>query len=371
MAAKTSSNHAIKNIADEDWKELKKNIMLHNKQFPDRKVTMRTFFKLLNTYSPLIQSLMTLDPRDSYVQQLGVNTAVNLAPLWTKNIADNLERIKKEHDIRELKDIHAGKPAIVIGAGPSLLDNASHTDHLKLISEYRHKFDGVILIADRMLEPCLKQGIGDYNCVVDGSEKIYQFFDNDTLRQYNNCPAKLHDMKGIFATSTHKKVVDAWLNGIYFFVPSIPQEILPNATSLMADFTGNTDINAGGNCGMLAWNMAAFMGCKEIAMVGMDMSYKINTPIEQTQAYGQYLRSIGKERVHEAFREGRHPFFKTPYRIDNIYQTFKTTALIWIKAFKERGTCVTYNCTEGGALHGKGIEYMYLKEFLESRCRKG
>ncbi len=310
----------------------------------------------------MVQSLMTLDPNDSEVQQLGVNTALHLAPVWTKNIADNLSRIKKEHDIRELRNIHAGKPAIVIGAGPSLYDNASHTNHLELIKEYSDRFDGVILIADRILEPCLKLGIGHYNCVVDGSEKIFQFFDNDTVRQ------KSHDMKGIFATSAHKKVVDAWSNGIYFFVPSIPQEILPNATSLMCDFSGNTDINAGGNCGMLAWNMAAFMGCKEIAMVGMDLSYKIDTPIEQTQAYDQYLRSLGKENVHLAFNEGRHPFFKTPYRIDNIYQTFRTTALIWIKAFRERGTCVTYNCTEGGALHGKGIEYMYLKEFLDSRC---
>lgn len=360
MAAKKSSNHVIKNVDDEDWKQFINNIKAHNQQFPDNKVTVRTFFRLLNTYSPMVRSLMTLEPNDSDTQQLGVNTALNLAPVWVKNIADNLGRIKNEHDIRELKNIHAGKPAIVIGAGPSLYDNASHTNHLELIKE--KKFDGPILIADRVLEPCLKYGIGDYNCVVDGSEKICQFFDNDTVRNYHG------DMKGIFATSTHKKVVDAWLNRIYFFVPSIPQEILPNATSLMADFTGNSDINAGGNCGMLAWNMAAWMGCKEIAMVGMDLSYKTNTPIEQTQAYDQYLRCLGKDRVHEAFTQGRHPFFKTPYRIDNIYQTFKTTALIWIKAFKERGTCTTYNCTEGGSLYGDGIESMYLKEFLETRC---
>lgn len=336
---------------------------LHNEQFPDRKVTIRTFFRLLNTYSPMVRSLMTLDPNDTPIQQLGVNTALNLIPMWTKNIASNIDRIKADHDIRELKGIHKGKSAIIIGGGPSLYDNASKTNHLELIAQYKDKFDGIIIVVNRSLEPCLKLGIGDYLCVVDGSEVIYQFFDNDTVRNYKG------DMEGIIATCTNKKVVDAWKNRTYFFVPSIPAEILPNATSLMCEFTDSTDINAGGNCGMLAWNLAAWMGCKEIALVGMDLAYKVTTPLNELQSYQLHVRALGEDKAHLGYTTGKHPFFKTPFRLDEIYKAFRDTAVVWIKAFKERGTCTTYNCTEGGAIYGEGIEYMYLKEFLESRCR--
>lgn len=388
---KSGRDRIVKNIDDEDWNEFNRIKSEHNKQFPDNKVTTRSFFKLMNTYSPMIKSLMGLSPEDSAIQQLGVNTAISLAPLWAKNIGHNVERIRREHDLKELKQKYKGKPAIIIGAGGSLYDNASGTNHLELIAEYSEKFDGVIILADRVLKECIELGIGDYFTVVDGSEKIYQFFDNEVVNNYTNKTMNNNEiragyvrkwlsddaykdikiMKAIMATSAHKKVIDAWKNEIYFFVPSIPQEILPNATSLMSDFTGGTtDINSGGNCGMLAWHVAAYMGCNEIALVGMDYSYKVNTPIENTQAYHMYVKKYGEENAHLAFEEGKHPFFKTQYRIDEIYKTFKDTALIWIPAFEERGICRTYNCTEGGAIHGKGINHAYLQEFLDAHCTK-
>lgn len=382
-------NRLIKGIADEDWIAFSKLKAEHNKEFPKNKISMRKFFQLLNTYSPLITQLMHLDPKYSAVQNMSVNTALSLAPMWIENTAHNIALIKEGKDIKELHNIYKGKPAIVIGAGPSLYDNASGTNHLELIKEYANNFDGVILIADRLLEQCIDMELGDYVCIVDGSQKIYDlFFDNDVVKAYNDITIydgtsesgnaiikhswekqeraqSDFDMKAVMATSVNKEVMSIWERESYYFVPSIPQEVLPNATSIMCEFTGKSDINAGGNCGMLAWNMATYMGCTEIAMVGMDLSYKIDTPIEETQSYKSYIGQLGEERVHEAFRVGKHPFFKTPYRTDYVYETFITTAIVWIKAFKDRGICTTYNCTEGGAIHGKGVEYMYLQEFLD------
>lgn len=374
----------IKGIADEDWIAFSKLKAAHNKEFPANKISMRKFFALLNTYSPLITQLFHLDPKYSAVQNMSVNTALSLAPMWIKNTAHNINLIKEGNDIKELHNKYKGKPAIVIGAGPSLYDNASgHPNHLELIKEYADDFDGPILIADRLLGQCIDIELGDYVCIVDGSHKIYDlFFDNDTVRAYNDiskyeCDPVGHvlekqkhiqsdfDMHAVMATSVNKEVMSIWERESYYFVPSIPQEVLPNATSIMCEFTGKSDINAGGNCGMLAWNMATYMGCTEIAMVGMDLSYKIDTPIEETQSYKSYIGQLGEEHVHEAFRIGKHPFFKTPYRTDYVYETFITTAIVWIKAFQDRGICTTYNCTEGGAIHGKGVEYMYLQEFLD------
>lgn len=385
--SRLSHPHLIKKIADEDWEAFDQLKKWHNKQFPDKKMTFRKFFRLINTYSPIIQSLMQLDPEDSPIQRLGVNTALVHAGMWIKNIGNNVERIKSEHDIREFKGKFSNKACIIIGAGESLKNNASGTDHLQVIKEYADKFDGIIIVVDRILEDCLKLGIGDYFTVVDGSEVIYdKFFDNNTVRHFNetilavneglytpkrmNIPKESYKIKGIIATCVNPKVVEAWKGQIYFFVASIPAEVLPNATPFMCDFTNTSDINAGGNCGMLGWNIAMYMGCKEVALVGMDYSYKITTPHEQTSNFQQFATVLGVEQAKiQAFRDGYNEFFKTPYRIDDIYAAFKSVAHVWFKGYKEHGHN-TYNCTEGGALEGEGIEQMYLIDFLKSHLKK-
>jgi len=250
--AKPKTHHRlIKKIADEDWDSIKQLMKWHNENFTDKKMTFGRFFKLMNTYSPIVQSLMQLDPNDSPIQRLGVNTVMCHAKMWVRNIGNNVARIKEEHDIREFKGKFSDKAAIIIGAGESLKDNASGTDHLQLIKEYADKFDGIIIVTDRVLKDCLELGIGDYFTVVDGSDIIYdRFFDNEMIRNFNGMYHK-SNIKAIMATCTSKKVVNSWKGQIYFFVASIPAEILPNATPLMCDFTGTSDINAGGNCGML------------------------------------------------------------------------------------------------------------------------
>ncbi|MBU4449634.1 MAG: DUF115 domain-containing protein [Proteobacteria bacterium] len=361
------SNHLIKKIADIDWTSFKQLMSWHNKNFTDQKMTFRKFFKLMNTYSPIVQSLFQLDPNDSPIQRLGVNTALCHAKTWTRNIGNNITRIKAEHDIRKFKGKFSDKAAIIIGAGESLKDNASGTDHLQVIKEYADRFNGIIIVVDRVLEDCLKLGIGDYFTVVDGSEIIYdKFFDNDTVRNYINTK-----MSGIMVTCANEKVVNAWKGQIYFFVASIPAEILPNATPLMCDFSGGTsDLNAGGNAGALAWNIAVWMGIKEVALVGMDYSYKVTTPYEETSNWHQYKAILGEEEAKkQAYKDGYNKFFKTPYRIDDIYQAFKDVAHIWFKAYEGHGHH-TYNCTEGGALEGEGITQMYLKDFLKSHLKK-
>lgn len=361
-----SNNRLIRRIEDEDWDSIKKLFAWHNTEFPTKKMSFRKFFKLLNTYSPLVQSLMQLDPNDSPIQRLGVNTALCHGKMWVHNIGTNINRIKSEHDIREFKGKYAGKSAIVIGAGESLKNNASGTDHLQLIKEYADRFDGIIIVTDRVLEDCLKLGIGDYFTVVDGSEIIYdRFFNNETVQNYTD-----NKMKGIISTCANEKVVNAWKGQIFFYVASIPAEILPNATPLMCDFSGTTDINAGGNTGALAWNICMWMGIKEVALIGMDYSYKVTTPHEETSNWEQFCTQLGSEKAKEqAFKEGYNKFFKTPYRIDDIYSAFKSVALIWFKGYKEHGHN-TYNCSEGGALEGEGITQMYLKDFLESHLKK-
>lgn len=363
-----SGNRLIKRIADEDWDSFKHLMDWHNENFKDKKITFRKFFKLMNTYSPIVQSIMQLDPNDSPIQRLGVNTALNHAKMWTRNIGNNVVRIKSEHDIREFKSKFHDKAAIVIGAGESLTNNASGTNHLEVIKEYAEKFDGIIIVTDRVLADCLKLGIGDYFTVVDGSEIIYdRFFNNEIVANYRNYNK---NMKGIMATCTNEKVVNSWNGQIYFYVASIPAEILPNATPLMCDMTNTSEINAGGNCGALGWNICTWMGIKEIALVGFDYSYKVTTPHEETSNWEQFNTQLGSEAAKkQCFKDGYNKFFKTPYRIDDIYSAFKSVFHIWLKGYKEHGYN-TYNCSEGGSLEGEGITQMYLKDFLKLHIKK-
>ena len=371
------SNHLIKKIADVDWFAFKQLLSWHNKNFTDRKMTFKKFFRLMNTYSPLIQSMMQLSPDDSPLQRIGVHTAIGLAPMWVKNIGNNINRIKAEHDIRELFNLYKDqdKAALVVGAGPSLYDNASGTNHLETIKKYADEFDGVILVVDRILPDCLKLGIGDYFTVVDGSEAIKQFFDNETIRQYNidlgteDTKIKIPIMKGIMATCTHKTVVDSWNGEIYFYVPTIPQEILPNASSLMCDFSGNTEINCGGNCGMLAWSLAMWMGCKEVALCGIDYSYKVTDDLTKTSNWAQFVRNTTPEEAMKNYKKGFNPDFKTPYMIDDIYAAFRTACFNYFTTYNEHER-YTYNATEGGALHNESIKPIFLEEFLKSHLKK-
>lgn len=385
-----SHNRLIKRIADADWDSFKQLVSWHNENSPDKKITFRKFFKLMNTYSPLIQSMMQLDPNDSPLQRIGVHTAMGLAPLWVKNIGDNVNRIKAEKDIRDLFNIYKSKDkaALVIGAGPSLYDNASKTNHLDTIQKYAEDFDGIILVVDRVLSDCLKRGIGDYFTVVDGSEVIKQFFDNDIIRQYNidlglpehtekymykwvteDTKIKIPIIKGIMATCTHKTVVDSWKGQIYFYVPTIPQEILPNASSLMCNFTGNTEINAGGNTGALAWSLAMWMGCKEVALCGMDYSYKPTDDLTKTSNWAQFVRNTTPEEAMKNYKKGYNPDFKIPYLMDDVYAAFRTAFFNYTTEY-DKHERYTYNCSEGGALHHESIKPMMLEEFLKSHLKK-
>ena len=379
-----SHSRLIKRIADEDWNSFKYLMNWHNENFKDKKITFRRFFKLMNTYSPLIQSMMQLSPDDSPLQRIGVHTAIGLAPMWMRNIGNNVNRIKAEKDIKELFNIYKGKNkvALVLGAGPSLYNNASGTNHLETIKKYAEDFNGIIIVVDRILPDCLRLGIGDYFTVVDGSEVIKQFFDTEEVKTFNEnlhvtdskyksnlLPRESYNMEAFMATCTHPTVVDSWKGQIYFYVPTIPQEILPNASSLMCDFTGNTEINAGGNCGMLAWSLAMWMGCKDVALCGIDYSFKITDDLTKTSNWAQFVRNTTPEEAMKNYKKGFNPDFKTPYIIDNIYAAFRTACFNYFTEYNKHER-YTYNCTEGGALHHESIKPMLLEEFLKSHLKK-
>lgn len=348
-------------IPDEDWNAFNNLRKRYNRSWADVFIN----FKL---YQPVIEQVLALPPEITKTMATGVHTSVNLMPMWTKNIRENMPYITGNHDVKEV----AGKygelnaPAIAIGAGPSLLDNASKTDHLKMISESH--FNGTIIATDRILADCYRYGINpNYVVVVDGSERIYdRFFDHDIVRE------NAHNTTAILANHTHPSIVEEWSNNgkdILFYTSSIPNELLPNASSIIGLITDNTEINSGGNCGSFAINIAQYMRCSPVAMIGMDLSYKIGTPLNKTQYYASYKEKTGytDEEMweNELFTTFHNPFFNTDCIIDSMFATYAEPLRdVWIPEFVKRGTRII-NCTEGGVLYGDNIECGWFKDFLE------
>jgi len=347
-------------IPDEDWDEFNNLRKRYNRSWQDVFINFRL-------YQPVIETVLALPPEITRGMATGVHTAVNLMPMWTTNIRGNMPYIVDKPDVKEKIGRYNGStPAIVIGAGPSLSDNASGTDHLKMLAE--SDFGGVIIATDRILSDCYAYGIyPDYVIVVDGSERIYdRFFDHDIVRE------NAHHTTAILANHTHPSVVKEWDEHggeILFYTSGISNEVLPNASSIIGLITDNTELNSGGNCGSFAINVAHYMKCNPVALIGMDLSYKIDTPLSETQSYPSFKEKTGysDEEMwdNELYRTFHHPFFDTDCIVDLIFLTYMEPLRdFWIPKFVKAGTSII-NYTEGGAIYGDGVECGWFKDFLE------
>lgn len=347
-------------ITDEDWDEFNNLRKRYNRSWQD-------VFLSFKLYQPVIEQVLALPPEITNVMATGVHTTVNLMPMWTANIRENMPYIVKNPDIKEVVGEYGelGTPAIVIGAGPSLFDNASGTDHLKMIAD--STFNGIIIATDRILKDCYEYGIHpDYVIVVDGSERIYdRFFDHDIVRE------NAYHTTAIFSNHTHPSVVKEWSEhdgDILFYTSGISNEVLPNASSIIGLITDNTEINSGGNAGSFGINIAQYMKCSPTALIGMDLSYKIGTSLSETQYYQSYKNKTGftDEEMweNEVFKTFHNPFFDTDCIVDSMFMTYLGPLRDhWIPEFVKNGTRII-NCTEGGAIYGDGVECGWFKDFL-------
>lgn len=348
-------DHTVRGVDDEDWNavnEIRKNFKLKWSQF----------FGYLNNYSNMMSQMLVLPPDISKTTLLGAGTALSLMPLWMDNLRDNFGAVQESPDIKDMTSVDGGT-ALLIGAGPSLYDNPSGTDHLEVLAESGFQDNGGIVIAtDRILKDCLEHGVvPDYFCVVDGSENILPFLDHEIIDQYRD------EMEGVMCAMSHPDVVKRWKGKTYFYISDIAQELLPNVAHTMSLLLRRTVINTGGHCGGFCWNLAVYLGCKTIGMIGMDLSYKTTFPIEQTAYYKQYANAHKNDskKIVDCFRLYKHPFFGTGCYTDYVFDSYEESWRSWFKLMGEKGVR-TINATEGGILEEE-VECGWFKDFLQTR----
>lgn len=331
-------------------KQLEKLCKEHN-------ITLDGLHKRLVTYPNLTEQLLKLPEEISEGIIINQGTIQNKLPLWMANIRENFEMIKEGNDVKlilaETKDI----PALIIGAGPSLY----RKKHLELIAE--KGFQGKIFASDRVLINCLKQGIiPDYVVFLDASEKFLKFIDHDIVDKY----AK--ELTGVFNITVHPSVVKRWKGKIYWYQTYMDETFVPNVSHIIQLLTRKTALASGGQCCSLAWIIAILKKCNPVVLIGIDLSFPSDIPVEQTDTYAYYLNDVfngDKEKALGMFN-GRyhHTFFNTDCYLDAVFQTYTDISMEQFKTAKKQGIRVI-NCTGGGTIEGEGVECMWFEDYLD------
>ena len=309
--------------------------------------------------------------------QNGTRTMVDL---WMYNFARNIPDILDGNSVRLLnvfrngsksrKNHRPNQSAIVIGAGPTIYEKK----HLEILAN--SNYQGVIACTDRMLAPCLKNGITP--------KKFPQFFVLSmdpyeiTIKYYEDEIVKKHSKRIslIMSTCTIHETVEICKNygfNIFWYHPLIDDfrklESINKIMNMMSKSDKNPDgfpgLQTGGNVGCFSWIFSwAVLGCSPIGLIGLNMGVDGNTPIEKTAHYSQVLNHFNNEKskVSKRYRKVFNKEYGTETLLDPVFDFYRE-AFLDLVVRTPRWTR-TVNATEGGSLFGNRIENMKFTDFL-------
>lgn len=318
------------------------------------KITWGEVFHQLSTYPELFEQALKLPPEISNNMAVDVTTLHALMPMWMGNIRENFDDIKNGLDVIDIPKTNL--PAIIVGAGPSLHQN----NHLAMLAD--SGFDGIVFAADRALKDCIEAGvIPDYVCILDGSEKILPYIDHRIVDDH------AEQMSAIMCVTTHPKVANRWKGEKYWFTNSISQDFAPNVAFILHHLLEKTELVTAGHASSLGWSVAHTMGCRELVLIGVDLSYKIETPVNKTAHYDSYARVCKSDReIRKMYKKYHHDFFNTDCYFDPVFDSYRDCSLAQFADASKMG-CRVINCTGGGSLSGDGLECMWFADFLDGR----
>mgnify|MGYP001626209389 CR=1 FL=1 len=270
--------------------------------------------------------------------------------LWYDNFAVNLPMIRGGRDVSELPRFD-GEPVVLVGAGPSIWK----FNHLELLGKWRKP----IICVDKMLIPLLKRGIKP-NIVasVDGDPSIKSFYDDPAVDE-------VEGVKAVFSVTVHPEVVKRCPFEKYWFINIFDEPTEPRSLTAAFHFMSGRKsmLVAGGTVGFFIVNLAYFLGCNPIILIGYDYSYD-DLDITKTAYYKAYLAKCNgdKEAVKRYFSVRQNPKFKNFYLIDLMWQVYRDIFEFYVKRMPVK----IINATEAGSLHSiRNVEQRRFKQVLE------
>lgn len=281
--------------------------------------------------------------------------------MWMENLAENMPTIRAGKDIREL--LKCNGSAIVVGAGESV----TKYTHLETIEG--SGYGGMIIATDKMLKPCLREGIAP-NLVMtaDGDPIIASFYDG-----------AMEIVRGVFKfQASASKKTKAVLNALtvhpdtvakcpyekFWYITAIDDPLAEKSLTRAIHFMAKKTIMSSFGCvGGQAFNLAYFLQADPVILVGMDYGYLADTPLEQTAYYGSYkwLAEKKGKKIEQFFTKIRNPDTGEEVMIDANWSVYRNLAL----GYFAKAKCKIINCSPVSSLFGKNITHIPLEEALK------
>lgn len=324
-----------------------------------------------------------------------VNNITDIGYDWHKevilrNSEDNARHITKKVSDLDHPPGNKRDSAIVVSAGPSL----HYSDTLRLLAA--SDYQGTVIAIDGSYVKCLKAGvIPDYVVTLDPHPtRIVRWFGDpdfernmaeddyfsrqdldldfreNSLRQnrenielINQHAAKSKLIIASTAPANLVRRAEAAGFDMYWWLPLVDD---PNSkdslTRRMYRLTKLPAINTGGNVGTAAWVFAQFwLNIKSIAVVGMDLGYRLDLPHHMTQGYPELVQMLGEENVtSDLFPQIENPDNGEICYTDPTYYWYRKNTLDLVA----NSGATLYNCTGGGILFGEGVVTINLQQFL-------
>ena len=331
----------------------------------------------------------------SLVERMPALTVQRSAARSLANAQDNrpyIERSILDPAVTAGRDGHPS--ALVIAAGPSL--------HLRdpVAQILKRGYPGVVVSVDGALGYCLRNGLVPHYVVVldphpsrvarwlgdpelESREDDDDYFRRQDLDPYLGVDERRKNRELIELVNRHGPRIRAIVStsvsmnvtrrcreagmAMFWWNPLLDDVDAPESmTRRLHAANGMPCMVSGGNVGTAAWVFAhQVLGKREVALVGMDLSYAPGTPLENTQYYKEIAELFGP-RAADAYVRVYNPHLKATWYADPAYYWYRQSFLEMARAAE----CVTLNCTEGGILFGKGVRFLPLKTFLARSAPK-
>lgn len=215
--------------------------------------------RVLNVeFQQRVRSLLT---EYAAYSKMSLVTLLANARITCANIANNLPFYVATPPIDGLRGRFAGRPAVVVAAGPSLGRN---------VDQLRAARDRVVIIAvQTTLKPLLARGITpDFVTSLDFSDLSRRFFENVAA-------------DGVFLVAEPKaswQVIDAFLGGPPGIRgrPARRLSLLDNVFArrcLGDELAARGGLRAGSTVAHLAFYLAEYLGCDPIILLGQDLGF--------------------------------------------------------------------------------------------------
>jgi hypothetical protein len=326
------------------------------------------------------------------ITQIGFNVHKNVL---AEHARLNLPDVKKS--VKELPPLRGPKAqsGIIVSAGPSV----HRRNSLKRILE--SGYPGTIIVVDGSyiaslkiglmpdfvvtLDPCpnrMVRWFGDHDFETHSANDDYFArqdldieFRKNTIEQNKRHIALVnehgHRIKAIVSSTVPQNVVERLKEShsdMYWWNPLVDDPNSPESiTRAMYNINRLPCMNTGGNVGTAAWVFAeSILKLPEIALVGMDLGYYQDLPIEKTQTFYELHHHLQEgESIESLFVDFEFPLTGERFYTDPTYFWYRQNFFDLFSLSKSK----TINCTEGGTLIDEKLPCMYLDDFLKRHSK--